>query len=354
MKIALTADLHLTKRTDHPERYRALENILSQMIEAQIQTIVIAGDLFDASQRNYAQFEGICKKPANEGIQFYVIPGNHDATITNAAIVADNLHILTEPDVIAIDPGGPDFLLLPYRAGKTMGEFIQPLVGQLAAGEWILVGHGDWSEGLRQANPYEPGVYMPLTTKDVQAYQPAHVFLGHIHRPWKRGRVHYAGSPCGLDITETGRRSFIVYNTATGEVETKDVDTDVIFFDEFFVVLPTENEQAYVEEAVETRISSWGIQDYERGRVQVRVKVGGYSANRKALLKTLQEAFRGHSFYRDEEPDISEVSSSDDPERQYIAERVKGSIDELEWVSGTDEPDKREILLAALQVVYGD
>ena len=49
MKIAVTADLHLTSRVRNPERYHALANILEQLADRKIDNLVIAGDLFDAS-----------------------------------------------------------------------------------------------------------------------------------------------------------------------------------------------------------------------------------------------------------------------------------------------------------------
>ena len=53
MKIAVTANVHLGIRDDHPERYNALGNILNQIEAENIKTLLIAGDLFDKGFRNY-------------------------------------------------------------------------------------------------------------------------------------------------------------------------------------------------------------------------------------------------------------------------------------------------------------
>ncbi len=354
MKIVITGDLHLTTRKDNPERYRTLEDILSQMIEGHINAIIISGDLFDASSQSYADFEALCRDHSCREIKFYIIPGNHDIDINNTAIVADNVHVITEPELVPVDPDGPDFLFLPYGKYKTMGEGIAPFAPGLAPDKWILIGHGDWAEGLREINPYEPGVYMPLTREDVRTYRPAKVFLGHIHKPLDRQKVHYVGSPGGLDITETGRRRFLVYDTGTDEVEPQFVDTDVIYFNESLVILPVEDERTYLREEIESRIASWGICEEDCMKVQVRVKVRGYSSDRRSLMQTLNECFRGYSFYMDEEPDISEVYVSNDLDRSYIAERVRGKISGFEWASGLADPDKEQIMLAALRVIYGE
>ena len=50
MKIALTADLHLTSKDKYPERYNALENILDQVVANKIEILIIqiTSDLFIA------------------------------------------------------------------------------------------------------------------------------------------------------------------------------------------------------------------------------------------------------------------------------------------------------------------
>ena len=89
MKIAVTADLHLTSLKDHPERYHALENILDQMLKEDVHQIIIAGDLFHADFPNYNEFDELCQKPSYRPIQFHIIPGsfNHNHFIF---IVGDN------------------------------------------------------------------------------------------------------------------------------------------------------------------------------------------------------------------------------------------------------------------------
>ena len=98
MKIAITADLHLRNRENHPERYNALENILEQIEAENIKTLIIAGDLFDKDSRNYSDFEKICKKHGK--VQLLIIPGNHDPDISGKKIVGDNIHIYSSPSII--------------------------------------------------------------------------------------------------------------------------------------------------------------------------------------------------------------------------------------------------------------
>jgi len=355
LKIAITGDLHLTARKDHPERYHALENILNYMIRDQSDTIIIAGDLFDESSRNYVEFDNLCKNTKYRVIKFYIIPGNHDPFISNASITADNIEIITEPEIKTFNSTGLKFLFLPYKKDKTMGEDIASLSSELSPSEWVLIGHGDWSEGMREPNPLEPGVYMPLTTTDVEKYKPAEVILGHIHKPMDRNRVHYVGSPCGLDITETGRRRFLIFETESCTIKSQTVESKFIYFKESIIILPLRNEKAYLKNQIESRIKRWAIKENEKSKVRIQVKVSGYTLNKRELMNTINEYFKNYTFYKNSEPDISEVSVAyDDPERSEIANQVSKWIEKLDWFSNREHTDKDQILLQALHVIYGD
>jgi len=151
--------------------------------------------------------------------------------------------VISEPKFLEIVLDEIAILAIPYRADKTMGECIEPLREQLQTRRWILVGHGDYTSGLRIKNPYEQGVYMPLTSQDVDRYQPLHCFLGHIHIPSDLDRVRYPGSPCGMNINETGLRYFLVYDSKLDEIELVMVDTQVVYFNEGLLMLPVEDEK---------------------------------------------------------------------------------------------------------------
>ena len=101
MKIAITADLHLRNKEDHPERYNALENIMEQIEAENIKTLIIAGDLFDKDSRNYSDFEKLCKK--HSSVQLHIIPGNHDPDISEKSIVGENIHIYSTPSIKKAD-----------------------------------------------------------------------------------------------------------------------------------------------------------------------------------------------------------------------------------------------------------
>lgn len=351
MRIAITADVHLTSRQDHPQRFRALENILDQVVVLGIRDLIIAGDLFDASRHNYAEFEYLCQDEKYKQIQLHIIPGNHDATINNSDIVSSNVSVYTQPKLVSLDPLQPVFLFLPYRAGMNMGEMISNFEEELAMKRWVLIGHGDWSDGLRLANPYEGGVYMPLSRRDILRFDPLLVFLGHIHTPYQKGIVYQPGSPCGLNISEIGKRRFLVYEPSTGAVDSIPIVNDVIYFDETIVVLPVDDEATFLKNSVEDMITSWGLTTKELEKVCLQVKVKGVTADKVTVAEILKEALASINLYAD--PDLSEVSIANDPVRLQIVAAVRKRIENFEWRHHSDEPGKDELLIEALAIIYG-
>ncbi len=354
MRVALSADLHLTRMALHPERYHALEQILAVMSEAGIRTLIMAGDTFDETSRNYGEFDSFCTREPYKEIRFIVLPGNHDSKLSQDMITAPNVEIVEEPKTIKFSDTSLTFALLPYMEGKPMGEAIACVGAHLTTERWVLVGHGDWIEGMHEPNPDEPGVYMPLTRGDLENFRPCKALLGHIHKPMDTEVVHYAGSPCGLDIRETGRRRFLVIDTNSGTVEPHHVKTDFLYFKETFIVLPLTDEISHVESQIATRIAGWQLNSEEIPKVRLLTRFRGYTNNKKQLQETIQRSLADFTCYKDTEPDLSEVSLADDPNRSEIARRVSEHIRKMETVESDFDVDSEEVLLEALNVIYGE
>ena len=353
MKVALTSDLHLTDPSLHPERYHALQDILTQMMAEEVQTLVIAGDLFDSTLRDFQAFEEICGNKDFSEFEIFVIPGNHDAFLNQAAVALRNLRVFEEPVIYQLGPKGMQFLFLPYKERTTMGDQIQSLSHQLSPFQWILIGHGDWFKSYQEVNPLETGVFMPLTEKDIQRYQPLRTFLGHIHKPYDGDRIYYLGSPCSLDISESGLRRYLLFDTESMKIEKRYVNTDQIYFDEVIVVLPFQDEEGYIRDWAQHTIEGWGINPEHKEKVNLRLRARGYSADRNRVAEILKECFEDFQFYKDEAPDVTGVQFANDPERRYIAMKVEEQLREIEWPECLDEPSGDEILLAALETIYG-
>ena len=350
MRISVTADVHLRTRAEHSERYNALENIFEQTITEDIENLLIAGDLFDKDFRSYSEFEKLCKRYSK--LQLHIIPGNHDPSISVKSIVGDNIHIYTHPTALEID--STTFLFIPYEEKATIGEKIAEMEKEIEGKDWVVVAHGDYYGGVKELNPLEPGTYMPLSRKDLERFNPRAALLGHIHKHLRQDNVYYAGSPCGLVINETGRRRFLVYDTADGSIVSRVVTTNVLYFNESFVIVPMNNEVSLLEKEIGKRIESWEIDPADYPKICVRVETKGYATDRSAILAALKEGFNEFRYYKCDGPKIDRLLASSDRQLNAIAKRTMKLIDELDWTVGHDEPAKEHVKIAALSVIYGD
>ena len=290
MRLAITADVHLRTFKDTPGRYRALENVFKQALDEKASTVLICGDLFDKDFQNYSDFEKLAGHYPK--LEMWILPGNHDSNLSQKNLAGRNIRIFEKPEVIG---DGVKFLIIPYLAGKTMGDVIGQFVDDIEAKEWVLCGHGDWLEGRRSPNPYEPGTYMPLTRSDLNQYQPAQVFLGHIHA-WRNTPIHVPGSPCGLDISETGKRRFLLFDTDKNKVENRWVETEVTYQSCRLTVLPVEDEDEYIRQWSEKIKKIWAEDQPDQKKNRIRVQVQGVTQDKSSLVKSLAEGIQGLSF----------------------------------------------------------
>ena len=373
MKIAFTADVHLNP--DYPERAAALENILQQVDEDNdIECLIIAGDLFDKDGETdaYESFRTACRK--YPGVPIYVIPGNHDPVASLRDQNEPNLTKILEPDSHSL--GGIHFLFLPYCKDKSMGEVLLEEMHQVGENPWVLIGHGDYVSGNHEPNPLEGNkIYMPLKRGDLETTNPKRVFLGHIHKPTPLnepidGKVIYPGSPQGLHISETGPRRFLVYDTDTDVVDYGRVNVPKIFFDEEFFVIPSEDEESILLQALQDRLDASGLsQDELREKGVFRFTLEGFTRDRDALVELFDQRVKELQLPLHEDTEYDGLLTADDPQKNLLAEDVVKIIDQLE--KGTDalfddsgeavfscvsvggnEPTIEELKKAALTVIY--
>lgn len=353
MKIAITADSHLTNQSKNPERFLALLNIFKQCLDNAVKLLIIAGDLFDKGLPNYSEFEDLYRSIKTSDLTTVIIPGNHDHRLNHKALFGDGLLVYSNPTLQSLNDSRK-ILFLPYQLNKTMGEIIAGYSDDLKDQRWVLVSHGDWTGGKNSPDPYEKGLYMPLTRTDLAIYQPELVFLGHIHLAQQSKNVYYPGSPCPLNISETGLRRFLILDTDQGEITSHLVDSPLIYFDERFVILPVENGLDLLLAEIKDRIKSWQVPAGWENRVQVRVEISGSSsAARENVQTAVKQAFEDFTFYRGEDPILSNMIHSIDPDKTEIANQIKTWIDVLEWTPGPGLPSKTDILEQALKIIHG-
>ncbi len=354
MKIAITADIHLKTRYETPERYHALENIFQQMRQMNISNLFIAGDLFDKEASNYYDFDSLCQNYPD--IHITIIPGNHDPQIEKRFFTATNVEIIRKP-VIKKGINGLNVLFIPYDLTRTIDEILTEFQYNNGLPErWILIGHGDYITKNKESNLYEPGVYMPISSKIINKYNPLRVILGHIHIYSEFGKVIYPGSPCGLDITETGKRRFIIYDTERDIVETRFVQTDILYFIESILIFPNIDEIEFLRKKLKQTIENWGLTPEELKKVKLRLIMKGYTKNLHELKNVIINLLKEQeiSLYDADSLNISEVKviKDIDVEKFSILDKVKQKVDELNLQSFKTSKDK--ILEKAMELIFGE
>lgn len=351
MKIAITADIHLTSLKQNPERSKALEYILERSVNEGAGAIVIAGDLFDKSCQDPGEVEKIFELPKFKDLPIYIIPGNHDPAISEGMFVAKNIHFISKPEVFTLD-GTRKFLFIPYKGHASIAPLVIEGKFDLKPEQWVLIGHGDWLETNTPANMYEDDQYMPLSRGDVHQLKPGIVFLGHIHAPYDSEMVYYPGSPYPLDVTETGIHTFILYDIGTNRVERIQIENDVIYQRIMLTIIPVEDESALIHSLLEAQITRWNFPDSMFSRVKVRVEVQGYSSNRDEVRKIIEEELKSKRISLESPPDMTKLKVSSDTMRADIAQETKKQILDLNLPQLADEPGNDDYIAEALNIIY--
>lgn len=352
MKVGITADLHLKSKEETPERYDALGDIISDLRSKGINRLIVAGDLFDKERYHYNDFDTFCKQ--HQDIVFYITPGNHDVGIEQRFFSASNIRLFTTPTPVEIDH--IVFLFLPYTSSGfgSMDELLASFFADKSLPDkWILVGHGDYLEINKSVDEYEGNYYMPLSNKLIREVKPLRAFLGHIHKPIDTGIVSYPGSPYPLNINETGKRRFLIYDTDIDSIENGYPDADVIYMIEKLLIIPTENEIDDTLKKIDATIAKWGFTDEELSKVKLRLILRGFTNDKGALMDavTRQIRQRGLSFYDAEGPQSEALNIVIDKEREAIMNRVLENMSRLPDFAYADND---AIIEQTLLLIYKD
>ncbi len=293
MKIAISSDFHLTEDEKHFERYYSLKSILEKLKEKNINTFIIAGDLFDRNYTNHFKFDSIAKK-FNQ-INFFIIPGNHDHLLKNAQFEANNIKIIENTQLFKFSEN-LSILFVPFVPDTSMDEAIITYFKKLKEipKKWILIGHGEYLNLNSPENPYEKGNYMSLTKNILKRYKPHLTILGHIHKPmdFKDENLFYPGSPCSIDHTEIGKRYFIILNLHNLTLKREEVETKYLFFDENFFLMPYEDEENMVGKNIEKMIERWEISESDLKKVNLKLNLIGFTNDIKKVIQIITKKFK--------------------------------------------------------------
>lgn len=350
--MAITADCHL--RQDRPERGGTLASLLASARDLGAGAVIAAGDLFDAEEADYAVLDtlldGLGRIP-----DLIVLPGNHDPHLSGRHFTHGAVRVVEEVERFRPDRGA-EILLVPYSAGRTFSDVLGGGCGCDPGA--VLVGHGDWiTAGRARSNPLEKGFHMPLTPVDLEAGRFAGAVLGHLHTPLDHGPIHIPGSPCPVDHTETGRRSFLLLDTESGSIRRAPSPSMIIHLRASVVVVPSPDEADRAAEEVAQAVASARLGEGERRAARLGIVLRGYARSRADVAGAVAERAAALLGGEAVQVDASGLRDGDDSQRNAVAAEVASGISSMRragcWVRGEYAPTGEAVLAKALEMIYG-
>ena len=246
IKLLHTADLHLDSPLkslalkDRALRDRvatasrtALTRIADFAIDEGVAALLIAGDLFDGTQRSgktAAFLAGVFDRLGAAGIRVYAIRGNHDAESPAAGALdaPANVHFFDGRGGTQELPGtGIHIHGVSFRARQApdslLPKFAAPVPG--------AVNIGLLHTSLTGYSGHDP--YAPCSVADLRAHGFDYWALGHVHKRAVHSETPFVvmpGIPQGRDIGEAGPKSATLINVTEGGLTIAEIATSAVEF----------------------------------------------------------------------------------------------------------------------------
>lgn len=215
---ALPPDQAVERRQEQRQLLRRLSDTARQ---AEVDLILLAGDLFDSRRARPETLELLGELFDGLEVPIFLSPGNHDPYTNTSPYRTrpwpDNVHIFTRPEAerVALPELGAvvygSAFTGPRRTEGPLTDFHAPDEGLLKLGCF----HGDPSASVSR--------YGPVSYEDIAASGLDYLALGHLHSAsgLKRvGRTFYAwpGCPEGRGFDEAGEKGVYLGQAEPGRV----------------------------------------------------------------------------------------------------------------------------------------
>ncbi len=290
------------RRRDVLDAFRRLPEVA---VREAVDAVLVSGDLFDRPRPSDATLRAVqetVRRLADQGIDVFAVPGNHDPVALNAGLYDDAFRegiAFTAPRFGA--PVGKTYGGEPvwvYGVAYDAAEEPDPLGTFVRADEpglHVVLLHG----AVPGAPHWTGGSAMRLPIERLQALRADYLALGDLHRfrgPGELGvAASYPGSFAAIDFTESGPRGPVVVDLEQGGApRIRRVSSGVREVDEETTV--DVSGSASDAEAVDLIAARVG-----EGRYPVVRLVGepAYPIDPDGILATLEERF-GAAVLRDE------------------------------------------------------
>ncbi len=206
----------------------AFANLVTLALDQSVDFLIVAGDLFDGEwqdMRTGLWTAGQFRRLAKQGIQVYLIRGNHDAAskVRQAITWPDNVHQFSvgEPETFRIEP----------LAVALHGQgFATPQCPHDLAAKYPAAVTGCFNIGVLHTSltgNVDHCTYAPTSEEVLTGQGYDYWALGHIHQrsaPPIREEpyIAYAGNTQGRHIKETGAKGCLLVTVDHGEIQSVD------------------------------------------------------------------------------------------------------------------------------------
>jgi DNA repair exonuclease SbcCD nuclease subunit len=255
-KFIHAADIHLDSPLQGLEQYdgapvdeiraatrRALENLIELAIDREVDFVLIAGDLYDGTWKDYNTglfFVSQVVKLRDAGIPTYVITGNHDAENK----MTKSLPLPENPDQtkVMLSSRKAETIVLEDLGVAIHGRgFASPKVSENVVDSYPMRHEGLFNIGVLHTSmdsesDGEHARYAPCKIADLCQKQYDYWALGHIHARAIRHEnplIVYPGNLQGRHIRETGEKGCMLISVDDGGSATPEfIPLDVLRWEE--------------------------------------------------------------------------------------------------------------------------
>jgi DNA repair exonuclease SbcCD nuclease subunit len=207
-----TADLHLKEGAK--ERFEVLAWIVEKAEEAGA-SLIIAGDLFDNNNDARILAPEIRAIFDNRPqVRVFIIPGNHDAELSQADYYGKNVKVLSQRPLSFVEfEEGIKIVAVPFAPGSRMAEVLAEYEPETR--RTILIAHGTYFDEDFSYIPEEvkqrTEEYFPILPQDLEGRNFSYVALGHFHNSFRiiekeSLTICYPGSPSAITAQDVGKR----------------------------------------------------------------------------------------------------------------------------------------------------
>ncbi|MFW6095363.1 MAG: metallophosphoesterase family protein [Bacteroidota bacterium] len=271
VKILATADLHLGRKSSAIPQDVAESSVkytwnrfIDLAIHRQVDIVLLGGDIIDRDNRYFeaiGPLQNGFAKLKNEGIQVYVVAGNHDYDVIHSILANreyENVHFLGEQGTWEKQIFSKNNLEIQFAGWSFPSQHFKhnPLntFERLELDSHKLtIGLLHTEVDMKETN-YAPVTTDELATKPVDAW-----ILGHIHKPTdfdkQNSMIGYPGSPHALNPGENGIHGpLFIQAQGKNNITIERIPLSPVRYETINVAIKAGSDETGVREAVTTAI----------------------------------------------------------------------------------------------------